>query len=79
REAAEKYPDHLTFKPSFKRRFMRGFIEGLRVVLPAALAIGVGTSGTLSETTAVRGITETAPTEIITGLDLSLGKITANI
>ncbi|EXR90247.1 delta-poly-L-ornithine synthetase PosA [Acinetobacter baumannii] len=42
REAAEKYPDHLTFKPSIKRRLMRGFIEGLRIVLPAALAIGVG-------------------------------------
>ncbi|MDB9694715.1 hypothetical protein OPU39_10175, partial [Acinetobacter nosocomialis] len=42
REAAEKYPDHLTFLPSIKRRLMRGFIEGLRVVLPAALAIGVG-------------------------------------
>lgn len=40
REAAEKYPDHLTFLPSIKRRLMRGFIEGLRVVLPAALAIG---------------------------------------
>jgi len=42
-------------------------------------SIGVGTSGTLNETTATRGITETTPTEIITGLDLSLGKITANI
>ncbi len=42
REAAEQYPDHLTFQPSFKRRLMRGLIEGLRIVLPAALAIGVG-------------------------------------
>ncbi len=42
REAAQSYPDHLTFKPSAKRRLMRGFIEGLRIVLPAALAIGVG-------------------------------------
>ncbi|WP_447511929.1 putative pilus system protein FilA [Acinetobacter geminorum] len=42
-------------------------------------SIGVGTSGTLNETTAVRGITETAPTEIISGLDLSLGQISANV
>ena len=42
-------------------------------------SIGVGTSGTVNETTATRGITETSPTEIITGLDLSLGKITANV
>ncbi|MBN6529988.1 protein FilA [Acinetobacter pittii] len=42
-------------------------------------SIGVGTSGTLNETTAVRGITESAPTEIISGLDLSLGKISANV
>jgi hypothetical protein len=42
-------------------------------------SIGVGSSGTLNETTAVRGITETAPTEIISGLDLSLGQISANV
>lgn len=42
-------------------------------------SIGVGTSGTVNETTALRGITETAPTEIISGLDLSLGQITANV
>ncbi|EPR3902593.1 putative pilus system protein FilA [Acinetobacter baumannii] len=42
-------------------------------------SIGVGTSGTVNETTAVRGITETAPTEIISGLDLSLGQISANV
>ncbi|MCH7380252.1 MULTISPECIES: delta-poly-L-ornithine synthetase PosA [Acinetobacter] len=42
REAAAQYPDHLTFKPSIKRRFMRSLIEGLRIVLPTALAIGVG-------------------------------------
>ena len=42
-------------------------------------SIGVGTSGTLNTTTAVRGITETAPTEIISGLDLSLGQISANV
>lgn len=42
-------------------------------------SIGVGTSGTLNQTTAVRGITETAPTEIISGLDLSLGQISANV
>ena len=42
REAAQHYPDHLTFKPGIGRRLMRGLIEGLRIVLPAALAIGVG-------------------------------------
>lgn len=42
-------------------------------------SIGVGSSGTLNEATAVRGITETAPTEIISGLDLSLGQISANV
>jgi len=42
-------------------------------------SIGVGTSGTLNTATAVRGITETAPTEIISGLDLSLGQISANV
>ncbi|MFI8146008.1 DUF6160 family protein [Acinetobacter sp. ABJ_C1_1] len=42
-------------------------------------SIGVGTSGSLNTTTAVRGITETAPTEIISGLDLSLGQISANV
>ncbi|MZY07634.1 protein FilA [Acinetobacter pittii] len=42
-------------------------------------SIGVGTSGTLNTTTAVRGINETAPTEIISGLDLSLGAISANV
>ncbi len=42
-------------------------------------SIGVGSSGTLNETTAVRGITEAAPTEILSGLDLSLGAILANV
>ncbi|WP_213072148.1 putative pilus system protein FilA [Acinetobacter pittii] len=42
-------------------------------------SIGVGSSGTLNETTAVRGITEAAPTEILSGLDLSLGAISANV
>ena len=42
-------------------------------------SIGVGTAGSLNTTTAVRGINETAPTEIISGLDLSLGAISANV
>lgn len=42
RETVVDFPDHLTFKPSPMRRLMRGLIEGLRIVLPAALAIGVG-------------------------------------
>ncbi|MFA2972575.1 protein FilA [Acinetobacter pittii] len=42
-------------------------------------SIGVGSSGTLNETTAVRGVTEAAPTEILSGLDLSLGAISANV
>ncbi len=42
-------------------------------------SIGVGSSATLNETTAVRGIKEATPTEILTGLDLSLGAISANV
>ena len=42
RETVADFPEHLTFKPSAARRMMRGFIEGLRIVLPSAFAIGVG-------------------------------------
>ncbi len=42
RETVADFPEHLTFKPSIARRMMRGFIEGLRIVLPSAFAIGVG-------------------------------------
>ncbi|WHR58791.1 putative pilus system protein FilA [Acinetobacter haemolyticus] len=40
-------------------------------------SIGVGTSGTLNTTTAVRGATDV--NEILTGLSLSLGEVTANV
>ncbi|WP_445114659.1 Pls/PosA family non-ribosomal peptide synthetase [Acinetobacter sp. WZC-1] len=42
RETAADYPEHLTFRPGIWRRLMRGCIEGLRIVLPSAFAIGVG-------------------------------------
>lgn len=42
REGITCFAESLTFKPSIYRRCMRGFIEGLRIVLPLALAIGVG-------------------------------------
>lgn len=42
RETVADFPEHLTFRPSTGRRFMRGLIEGLRIVLPTAFAIGVG-------------------------------------
>lgn len=42
RESMTCFPEHLTFKPTLVRRLMRSMIEGLRIVLPLALAIGVG-------------------------------------
>lgn len=42
REITTCFAEHLTFKPSLHRRLMRGVIEGLRIVLPLALAIGMG-------------------------------------
>ncbi|WP_151796012.1 Pls/PosA family non-ribosomal peptide synthetase [Acinetobacter soli] len=42
RESVGEFPEHLTFRPSLGRRFMRGIIEGLRIVLPLAFSIGMG-------------------------------------
>lgn len=42
RESITCFAEQLTFKPGPARRLMRGLIEGLRIVLPLALAIGVG-------------------------------------
>ena len=36
------FPESLTFRPSWRRRLARGFIEGLRIVLPLALVIATG-------------------------------------
>lgn len=41
-ETTTCFAEHLTFKPTLYRRMMRSLIEGLRIVLPVALAIGVG-------------------------------------
>ena len=42
RECLTGFPESLTFRPSWQRRLARGFIEGLRLVLPLALVIATG-------------------------------------
>jgi non-ribosomal peptide synthetase-like protein len=42
RECLTGFPESLTFRPSWRRRLARGFIEGLRIVLPLALIIATG-------------------------------------
>ncbi len=42
RESAKNFGEKMTFSPPVSRRIMRGLIEGLRIVLPLALTIGVG-------------------------------------
>jgi non-ribosomal peptide synthetase-like protein len=42
RECLTGFPESLTFRPSWRRRLARGFIEGLRIVLPLALVIATG-------------------------------------
>ncbi len=42
RERLEGFPESLTFRPSRLRRLGRGFIEGLRIVLPLAVIIAIG-------------------------------------
>jgi non-ribosomal peptide synthetase-like protein len=39
RECLTGFSESLTFRPSWRRRLARGFIEGLRIVLPLALVI----------------------------------------
>ena len=42
RECLTGFPESLTFRPSWRRRLARGFIEGLRIVMPLALIIATG-------------------------------------
>ncbi|AZN36745.1 Pls/PosA family non-ribosomal peptide synthetase [Iodobacter ciconiae] len=42
REQVAGFADSLTFKPSLARRLARGFVEGLRTVMPLAVIITVG-------------------------------------
>jgi non-ribosomal peptide synthetase-like protein len=42
RERIEGFPLHLTFRPSWLRKFGRGLIESLRIVLPLAFVIASG-------------------------------------
>ena len=42
REVTSGYPEHLTFRPSTRRRIARGAIEAFRIASPHALVIAVG-------------------------------------
>ena len=42
RERIEGFPESLTFRPSWIRRFGRGLVESLRIVLPLAFVIASG-------------------------------------
>lgn len=42
REQFEGFDARLTFRPSLLRRLSRGFVEGLRIVMPMAVVIAVG-------------------------------------
>ncbi|WP_425491374.1 Pls/PosA family non-ribosomal peptide synthetase [Chitinivorax tropicus] len=42
RECLAGFPDHLTYRPSWRRRLGRALVEAARIVLPLALTIGVG-------------------------------------
>lgn len=42
RETTSGYPEHLTFRPHWLRRFARGFVEAVRIASPHALVIAVG-------------------------------------
>ena len=42
REIVSGFGNEVTFNPGIGRRIMRGFIEGLRIILPLAFIIGVG-------------------------------------
>jgi len=42
RERFTGFPESLTFRPPWRRRLARGFIEGLRIVLPLAVVIATG-------------------------------------
>jgi len=42
REGTQGYPEHLTFRPSWRRRLARGLVEAFRMAAPHALAIAAG-------------------------------------
>lgn len=42
RETVTGFPEHLTFRPSLRRRLMRGLIEGFRIISPHAIVTAVG-------------------------------------
>jgi len=42
RECLQGFPESLTFRPSTRRRVVRGLFEGMRIVLPLALVIATG-------------------------------------
>jgi non-ribosomal peptide synthetase-like protein len=42
REAVTGFPDSLTFRPSLLRRWSRGLVEAMRIVLPLAVVIAAG-------------------------------------
>ncbi len=42
REQFSGFDDKLTFHPTLRRRLSRGFVEGLRIVMPMAVVIAVG-------------------------------------
>ncbi len=42
RECLTGFPESHTFRPSWRRRLARGIIEGLRIVMPLAVAIATG-------------------------------------
>jgi non-ribosomal peptide synthetase-like protein len=42
RETTKDYPEHLTFRPSWRRRVARGVVEAFRMAAPHALSIAAG-------------------------------------
>ncbi len=42
REKMAGFPEHLTFRPSIRRKIARGAVEGMRMILPLAVVIAVG-------------------------------------
>ena len=42
REQVAGFPEHLTFRPSPARKFARGMVEGMRMILPLAVVIAAG-------------------------------------
>ncbi|WP_410211132.1 Pls/PosA family non-ribosomal peptide synthetase [Aquirhabdus sp.] len=75
REKMTGFTEGLTFKPTILRRFARGFIEAMRIVLPLALTIGVGYMVVLSviETTENQGWTAGFAMLILCGLLYGIG------